>query len=134
MTIESFSDGSGQNAKGYGSASFIIVKDKYIIYQETIPLTGCTNNQAEYAALTQAATWLVKGGYKEFTCYVDSELVAKQVAGTYQVTSIPLISALQTFRDIIGHHTCRVEWVPRTNKYIQIADKMNRAQVRKMMI
>lgn len=130
MPIESYSDGSGRNSKGYGSASFIIVKDNSIMSSQSVPLEGLTNNQAEYAALTNAAVWLVHQGIKEFTCYVDSELVAKQVNGDYKINSPELEVAVKNFQLIVAGSKVQVKWVPRTNKFIQVVDKMNRRTVR----
>lgn len=44
-----------------------------------------TNNQAEYKALIQALTEAYKLGATAVTCYLDSELVVKQLTGLYKI-------------------------------------------------
>lgn len=129
--IESYSDGSGQGPSGVGSISFIIVKDKCIIHQDSKVLMDTTNNEAEYAALGEAVMWLHRQGYKGFTCYVDSELVYKQIKGEYATNKPNLVLSKACITRLLGDANGRVEWVPRTNQYIQVADRLNRATVRK---
>jgi ribonuclease HI len=128
--IESYSDGSGQNSLGHGSASFIIVKDNYIIYQETNLLEGKTNNEAEYLALTSAVSYLLKEGYKDFKCYVDSELIYKQLRGDYKTSEPSLVMLKDKLTKMIEGCHPEIGWVPRTNKFIQVADKLNRKATR----
>jgi len=44
-----------------------------------------TNNQAEYQALIKALQMALKLGAESVTCYLDSELVVKQLQGYYRV-------------------------------------------------
>jgi ribonuclease HI len=44
-----------------------------------------TNNQAEYKALIRALTEAAAMGVTEVTCYLDSELVVKQLTGLYKI-------------------------------------------------
>jgi ribonuclease HI len=54
-----------------------------------------TNNYAEYSALIAALAWAGEAGYDSVACYLDSELVVKQVTGQYKVkepTLKPLVA------------------------------------------
>ncbi|MEO8065318.1 MAG: ribonuclease HI family protein [Candidatus Doudnabacteria bacterium] len=44
-----------------------------------------TNNQAEYRALIAGLEAVVSLGAKEVVCYLDSELVVRQIQGKYKV-------------------------------------------------
>ena len=44
-----------------------------------------TNNQAEYRALLTGLEMANKLGAKELVCYLDSELVVKQLTGIYKI-------------------------------------------------
>lgn len=132
--IESYSDGSGKGPSGYGSASFIIVKDNIIIYQDSKVLIGKTNNEAEYEALYNAMRWLSGQGYRTVMCYMDSELVYKHIIGEYQVKNPSLYLYYQTLKDHCKKFdSITFKWVPRTNMYIKVADGLNRQTVRRNM-
>jgi ribonuclease HI len=133
--IEAYSDGAGQNVRGCGAASFLIVKNQSIIHQETVPLIGKTNNEAEYIGVLSAIKWLQKEGYESFTCYLDSELVFKQLTNKYSVNKLELLTLHSEIVQIVSENNLRVRfsWVPRENKFIQVADRMNRVVVRQMM-
>jgi ribonuclease HI len=128
--IESYSDGSGKNSSGKGAASFLIVKDQSIIYQESLILINKTNNEAEYVALHSAIEWLLKQGYDTFTCYVDSELIFKQLIGDYKVNVPELIIWNTKIKDLWMGKMITFQWVPRTNVYIKQADSLNRRIMR----
>ena len=132
MTIESYSDGSGQNSTGFGSASFIIVKDNSVLHMGSTLLKDITNNEAEYAALTMAVKWLRDNTRGDLVCNVDSELVMKQVTGQYDTKQPGLVIARTLLREELQGRKLTVQWVPRTNKFIQVADRMNRKVVREV--
>lgn len=73
-----------------------------------------TNNVAEYAALLAALTYAGRLGVKRLTLHSDSELVVKQLAGTYRVKAphlVPLyLKVLKLRRSIPG---LAVRHVPR---------------------
>ena len=128
--IESYSDGSGKNSSGKGAASFLIVKDKSIIHQESFILIDKTNNEAEYVALYSAVKYLVDQGYDTFTCYVDSELIYKQLIGDYKINVPELIMWNNRIKDLWTGKAINFQWVPRTNVYIKQADGLNKRIMR----
>lgn len=85
-----FTDGGSRNNPGPAACGIVIQDEK-----ENITFTGskylgiATNNQAEYGALIMAlekAKELLKDeSEKEVACYLDSELVVKQLNREYKV-------------------------------------------------
>ena len=61
------------------NGDFINVKD----YKEFIGVN--TNNQAEYMAILWALNYCRNNGFKDVECYLDSELVVKQLRGEYKI-------------------------------------------------
>ncbi len=51
-----------------------------------------TNNMAEYKALSRGLEAALDLGIKKITCYLDSELVVKQLKGEYRVKNERIIS------------------------------------------
>jgi ribonuclease HI len=73
-----------------------------------------TNNFAEYTALIQAVTWAHGAGYETIECYLDSELVVKQLNGQYKIKEATLktlasqvIALKPKFKKITFHHVRR---------------------------
>lgn len=73
-----------------------------------------TNNYAEYTALIRGLTFAQQHNVQELTCYLDSELVVKQLAGEYRVRHhdlLPLhkkVKQLATkFSHVAFHHVRR---------------------------
>jgi ribonuclease HI len=82
-----------------------------------------TNNVAEYLALLYAMQEAVLAGYTRLKVKTDSELLARQFSGQYQVRD----SHLRLFHDLILHLArgladCRVEHIPRTQN--TVADRL----------
>lgn len=49
-----------------------------------------TNNQAEYMAILWALNYCKNNNYKEIECYLDSELVVKQLNKEYKIKDLGL--------------------------------------------
>ena len=84
----------------------------------------CTNNRAEYKALIKGLHLAAGHTRTKLNCFLDSELVVKQMIGIYRLKDKTLLDLFQevkdaerAFKDVIYQH------VPRTNQYIQKADK-----------
>ena len=56
-----------------------------IILKKSEYLGRTTNNQAEYRALILGLEELLRMGAKKISCFLDSELVVKQLNGQYRV-------------------------------------------------
>jgi ribonuclease HI len=84
--LQLYSDGGARGNPGLAAVAFIALNEQ----GETVKLDSRfigvhTNNQAEYEALLLALHYAVEANASEVTCYLDSELVFKQVNGEYAV-------------------------------------------------
>ena len=87
--------------QGYGGQ----VKEKRdeVIHEISEYIGEATNNQAEYRALVAALKW-VKENIKEISgiqCFLDSELVVKQLNGHYKMKNSGLKELFWEIRDLI---------------------------------
>jgi ribonuclease HI len=83
-----FTDGGSRNNPGPAACGAVIQDGTgNLLATHSCFLGVATNNQAEYGALVLALTEAHKllGGGGEVTCYLDSELVVKQLNREYRV-------------------------------------------------
>ncbi len=74
-----------------------------------------TNNQAEYRALIAALKKALELGATEAGIYLDSELVVKQVVGSYRVKNEALKPRHAEVRRLLGRlRTFQIRHVPRS--------------------
>jgi ribonuclease HI len=84
-----------------------------------------TNNQAEYNALLKALKIAKKYEADEVLCYLDSELVVKQLKGLYKIKNKKLQKFLSEIKKLEkGFKKISYEHVGRENKIISEADKL----------
>ncbi len=84
--ITIFSDGGSRGNPGPAAIGFIIKnKNGETICKEGRFIGLTTNNCAEYTALTEALKMAANLGAKEVSCFLDSELVVRQLNGQYKV-------------------------------------------------
>jgi len=123
MTLNIFCDGGCIVGKGIGAISYVIVKDNVIVEMKSTLVNGLaiTNNQCEYKAIIEALV-----DRKCDAIYSDSEIVIKQITGEYEVKDSRLKVLHGLVMDLVEDSNILFFNVPRTNKYIQIADKLNK--------
>ncbi len=86
-----YSDGGARGNPGPAAAAYIATTETGILLKADSRFIGNrTNNQAEYEALLMALKYAVEQQSQEVTCHLDSELVAKQINGLYQVKNVEL--------------------------------------------
>jgi len=121
--IHIYCDGGCIVGKGIGARSYVIVKDGKIIHIEGSLIYGSdvTNNVAEYDAVIDALTH-----YKCDSIYSDSEVVIKQINGDYAVKKPELIAKHTQVMKLIDGSLVKFHNVKRENKYIALADKLNK--------
>ena len=85
-----YSDGGARGNPGPAAIGFVldIVDGDVIKHGEYVGAK--TNNQAEYLALKAGLLWALQAGVDEISCFLDSELVVKQLAGEYRVKDAKL--------------------------------------------
>ena len=81
-----YTDGGARGNPGpAGIGAVLYSDDKKIVAEVSEYLGVATNNQAEYQALIAALKKALDLGAKELDCYLDSELVVKQLRHEYKV-------------------------------------------------
>ena len=98
-----------------GEAGFGLVVESGDQVEEIAGFLGrTTNNVAEYSGLLAALTWAHDHGVEELQLFGDSELVVKQLQGTYRVKAphlVPLFMRALALRRAIPR--VRIAHVPR---------------------
>jgi len=80
------SDGGSRGNPGKGAIGVIIRDDKNILTKDSLKIGNyVTNNIAEYEALIRALELASRYTDQDITCFLDSELVVKQLLGEYKV-------------------------------------------------
>ncbi len=116
------SDGGSRGNPGPGAIGIIVRNDGNIIEKYAEKIGEATNNIAEYKALIKALE-LASKHTEELTCFLDSELIVKQLKGEYQVRNeklLPLFLEVQKVQE--NFKTIKYVHVSRWNKFQQIAD------------
>lgn len=81
-----FTDGGSRGNPGPAAAGIILKNNKNEAIKSGGKYLGiCTNNVAEYHALVLGLKTAIKLGIKKLECYLDSELIVKQLTGAYRV-------------------------------------------------
>lgn len=118
------SDGGSRGNPGLGAIGVLVRKDGEILTRYSRKIGKfVTNNVAEYEALIKALELASSYTDKELTCFLDSELVVKQLLGEYRVRNPKLLELFlkvqklqENFEKIIYKH------VSRWDKFQQIVD------------
>jgi ribonuclease HI len=121
-----FSDGGARGNPGPAAAAFIVLSENGQVLAANSRYLGLrTNNQAEYEALIAALQFAATVNAEEVICYLDSELVAKQLTGEYTVKNLELRKLWRKIQELSNcFKNVSFISVPRTNIQIQKADAL----------
>ena len=117
MKLITFNDGGARGNPGPAAAG-IVVKDSSgkIVASYGEYLGSQTNNYAEYSALVSALKKAKELGATEVNCFLDSELVVKQMRREYKVKEVTLQklwlqawNLASTFQKVIYTHVPRAQ-------------------------
>jgi ribonuclease HI len=98
-----YSDGACRGNPGEGGAGAVITDAAgKVIWEGKEYLGHCTNNIAEYKALILGLKGALAEGYKKLDVYMDSELLAKQINGSYRVKNENLKVLMQDVRSLLS--------------------------------
>ncbi len=113
--ITLFSDGGARGNPGPAAIGVVCYRGSEQLWTLKRYIGETTNNQAEYRALL-AGLQKASGLSPTITCYLDSELVVKQLRGEYKVKDKDLqllvrevIAALQAFERVNFEHVPRAK-------------------------
>lgn len=97
-----YSDGACRGNPGAGGAGAVITDAAGNVLWEGKEFLGhCTNNIAEYRALILGLKGALQGGYKRLDVYMDSELLTRQISGSYRVKNENLKGLMQEVRSLL---------------------------------
>jgi len=101
--IKLFSDGACRGNPGPGGAGAVIADEAdNILWEGKEYLGHCTNNIAEYKALILGLKGALEQGYNQLDVYLDSELLANQINGSYKVKNENLKILMQEVRSLLS--------------------------------
>jgi ribonuclease HI len=114
-TYKLYTDGGARGNPGPAAVGVVLKNSVGKIVREVGSYLGeTTNNQAEYKALILGLRTAIEQGVTNLVCYLDSELVVKQLTGEYKVKNIGLkpltteVAALEkSFEDVSYIHVTR---------------------------
>lgn len=112
-----FSDGGARGNPGPAGIGAVLYDEKKQIVAEVSQYLGvATNNQAEYRALIAALREASRLGAKQVACYLDSELIVRQLNREYKVKNkdlaplfLEVYNLSLSFKNISYHHVPREE-------------------------
>jgi ribonuclease HI len=98
-----YSDGACRGNPGIGGAGAVITDTAGNIVWEGKEFLGyCTNNIAEYKALILGLKGALAQGYQNLEVYLDSELLANQINGSYKVKNETLHILMQEVQSLLS--------------------------------
>tara|TARA_Y100000034_G_C6611433_1_gene266287 strand:- start:118 stop:546 length:429 start_codon:yes stop_codon:yes gene_type:complete len=111
------SDGGARGNPGPGAIGVIVREgDKILIRYSKSVGNFVTNNMAEYEGLIKALELASEITKEEVTCFLDSELIVKQLLGEYKVRNPKLLELFlkvqkqqEKFKKIIYKHVSRYD-------------------------
>lgn len=101
--VKLFSDGACRGNPGTGGAGAVITDEAdNILWEGKEYLGHCTNNIAEYKALILGLKGALAQGFNRLDVYLDSELLANQINGSYKVKNENLKILMQEVRGLLS--------------------------------
>lgn len=98
-----YSDGACRGNPGAGGAGAVITDmEGSVLWEGKEYLGNCTNNIAEYKALILGLKGALSEGYKKLEVYLDSELLANQINGSYRVKNENLKVLMAEVRTLLA--------------------------------
>lgn len=120
------SDGGARGNPGPGAVAAIVRSNGEILTKSSKFIgENVTNNVAEYEGLIHALELALNVTTDEITCFLDSELVVKQLLGEYKVRNpniMPLFLKVQKLQE--KFKKIKYAHVPREDNFQQIVDEL----------
>ncbi len=88
MQAKLFTDGGSRGNPGPAAAGVVLTFSDTTTKELGVYLGKCTNNEAEYQALLAGLTLALEHNVTALACFLDSELVVKQLNGVYKVKNV----------------------------------------------
>ena len=109
-----FTDGASRGNPGPAGAGVLIKKGDQIVDELRVFLGTKTNNEAEYMAVILGLECAHMHKFKYIKVYSDSQLLVKQLQGTYKVKAPTLQPLFAKAKEILsGFDSVEFLWIPR---------------------
>ncbi len=121
-----YTDGASRGNPGPSAWAYILVDEHRTVIEERARTIGRrTNNEAEYHGLIEGLRAAVRCGCTSLTVFSDSELVIRQMNGTYRVAS-PRLLPLYQEAQAAAKKCAGIQYrsVPRDHPVIAKADRL----------
>ena len=119
------SDGGSRGNPGQGAIGVVIRKDGSILEMHSEKVGKVTNNVAEYLGLIKALQIASTYTKDEVTCFLDSELVVKQLLGEYQIKNKVLTKLFLKVQKLQENFSkIKYQHVRRSNEFQMMADSL----------
>ncbi|HTY43886.1 MAG TPA: ribonuclease HI family protein [Patescibacteria group bacterium] len=120
------SDGGSKGNPGPGAIGVIVRDDNKILISYSAKIGKfVTNNIAEYEALIKALELAQRVTKDELTCFLDSELVVRQLLGEYKVSNPKLMPLFLKVQKLQENFKCICyKHVSREDKFQVIVDTL----------
>ena len=134
--LKVYCDGGARGNPGPAAGAFVVVEDNKIIHTSSRFLGSTTNNVAEYSAAYDALRWLAvnkKSAHSKPSFFLDSELVVRQLSGSYKIKSPKLKPLAAKIKALEKKVTGGVSYnyIPRTKN--KLADELVNKQLDKSL-
>jgi ribonuclease HI len=125
VTIHAFTDGASRGNPGESGIGILLKDEKGGALTSIFGYIGtATNNVAEYTALVTCLRMVSKLNCTSLVVHSDSELLVRQMQGTYKVTEARLKQFVQEARGIIARAGFRCRFIHVTRERNKEADQL----------
>lgn len=124
--VITFTDGASRGNPGHSGIGVLVLDDQGQELKRFHKYLGLgTNNEAEYQALLHALDLVSDMGAEAVDCYMDSELLVRQLNGQYKVKSEKLASYyMEVQKKLKRFKSWKFTHVPREHPNLRIADSL----------
>lgn len=133
MILQTNSDGGARGNPGPGAIGVVVRnEDEILVKYSQMVGSFVTNNIAEYEGIIKALSLAKKSGATDLTCYLDSELVVKQLTGEYRVKNPKLLQLFLKVQKLQENfEKIKYVHVRRGDKFQEIADELLNLELEK---
>ncbi|MCG3205653.1 MAG: Bifunctional protein [Elusimicrobia bacterium] len=124
--IITYTDGASRGNPGHAGIGALLLDENGATLAEASDYVGvATNNEAEYRALILALSRALEMKATVVECYLDSELVVRQLNGLYRVKSEKMFKFFEDVKSLIlKFKMVTFTHVPREHPNQKIADRL----------
>jgi ribonuclease HI len=125
VTVHAFTDGASRGNPGESGIGIILKDEKGTVLASDFGYIGqATNNIAEYTALIACLKLAEKQDCRNLLIHSDSELLVRQMEGTYKVKEPRLKKLVEQARAIIGSADFKCKFHHITRDHNKDADRL----------